>query len=247
MMAVLIIKNIHTEGPGTIEIFLLENSIDYMIVELAKGQNPPSLALFSAMIILGGPMGVYEMNRYPHLQITSRLIKEAINRKMKIFGICLGAQMIAHCLGARVYKGPSEEIGWLDIELTSDGMKDPAMISLATHPYVGDAWKRFKVFHWHGDTFELPAEAVRLAGSDLYENQAFRYGDRVYAFQFHIEVSSAIISKWFENGPFRDKILLEASELDSEYSGRAKKFYKEFFSQSSGIFGFKSKNKKSLK
>lgn len=228
-MAVLIIKNIITEGPGTIEDFLKKEDFSFKVVELSSGEVPPSLEDFNSLVIMGGPMGVYEIGQYPHLRIESRIIREAINRDMKVIGICLGAQMIAYCLGSDVYKGPKEEIGWQHIELSGDGIRDPFMKKLAIHPSVGDFWRKFKVFHWHGDTFEIPIGAVLLASSELYKNQAFRYKNNVYGFQFHIEVTKKMIKEWFENRPEADSIVKETDGIYEEYSGRAMNFYKAFF------------------
>lgn len=165
----------------------------------------------------------------PHLKIVSRLIREAINRNLKVLGICLGSQLIAHALGGRVYKGPSEEIGWFDIELTGDALRDPLMLALAKHPSVGDIWRKFKVFHWHGDTFEIPIGSVHLAKSKKYQNQAFRYKDNVYALQFHIEVTKDLLTEWFEEHPLKEQILNEAEKIMPEYSQRAENFYRAFF------------------
>jgi GMP synthase (glutamine-hydrolysing) len=228
-LSVLIIKNIITEGPGTIGDFLKKENISFKVVELYSGELPPSLEDFNTVVIMGGPMGVYEIGQYPHLRIESRLIREAVNRDMKVLGICLGAQMIAYCFGSDVYKGPREEIGWQHIELTGDGIKDPFMRKLAIHPSVGDFWRKFEVFHWHGDTFELPIEAVLLASSELYKNQAFRYKNNVYGFQFHIEVTKKMIQEWFEDRPEINSIMKETDRIYEDYSGRARNFYKVFF------------------
>lgn len=224
-----IIKNVKTEGPGSIEYFLKSKSIPYKIFEAEDGQIPSTLEDYTGLIVMGGPMGVYEIDIYPHLKVISRLIREAINRNFKVLGICLGAQLIAHTLGAKVYKGHGEEIGWHDIELTGDGLRDSLMLSLAKHPFVGDIWRKFKVFHWHGDTFDLPIGAVHLARSSSYENQAFRYKDNVYALQFHIEVTKELLEQWFEEHPQKELILKESKKIFPEYSERAKIFYKSFF------------------
>lgn len=225
-----IIKNINTEGPGSIENHFIEQEIPYKVFEAEDGEIPSTLEDYKGLIVMGGPMGVYEMDKYPHLKVVSRLIREAINRNLKVLGICLGAQLIAYALGAKVYKGHSEEIGWHDIELTGDGLRDPIMLSLAKHPSVGDIWRKFKVFHWHGDTFELPLDAVHLARSAMYENQAFRFKDNVYALQFHIEVTRDLLIDWCENHPMKEKIVNKAEKIISEYFPRAKNFYKTFFS-----------------
>jgi GMP synthase-like glutamine amidotransferase len=228
-VAVLIIKNIVTEGPGTIEDFLKEEEIPFTIIELGSGEIPLPLEGFNTLVIMGGPMGVYEMDKYPHLRIESRLIREAINRNMIIFGVCLGAQIVAYCLGSEVYQGHKEEIGWHSIDLTGDGLKDLLIRKLAIHPRVGDFWRKFNVFHWHGDTFDLPIGAVLLARSELYKNQAFRYGDNVYGFQFHVEVTKDILLEWFEGRPEINSIMKDTEKYYDEYVGRARNFYKAFF------------------
>lgn len=230
-MAVLILKNVETEGPGTIEVFLRKNDIPFDIVELSLGQIPPSLSSYDTLVILGGPMGVHEIENYPHLLLASRITREAINREMKILGICLGCQMLAHCFGADVYPGQEKEIGWHNIELTGEGLKDPFMRKLAVHPSVGDFWRKFRVFHWHGDTFDLPPGAILLAGSARYRHQAFRFGHRIYGFQFHVEVTKEMIMQWCEGMPERYRIREETERFHDEYTGRATHFYKNFFSK----------------
>lgn len=228
-MAVLILKNISTEGPGTIGDYLKGKNIPFRITELGFGETPPALDKYDTLIVLGGPMGVYEMDRYPHILIGSRIIREAINREMKVIGVCLGSQMLAHCLGALVYPGPEKEIGWRHIELTGDGLKDPLMRQLAIHPQVGDFWRSFKVLHWHGDTFHLPHGAVLLASSKLYRHQAFRFGTQAYGFQFHIEVTKDMVLEWLKDMPDIQDITTETERVFEEYRGRAMNFYKAFF------------------
>jgi len=228
-VAVLVIKNIVTEGPGTIEDFLTKEDISFKVIELSSGEPSPPLEDFDTVVIMGGPMGVYEMEQYPHLRMESRIIREAINRDMKVLGICLGCQMVAYCLGSEVYRGPKEEIGWHSIELTGDGLKDSLMRKLAIHPRVGDFWKKFKVFHWHGDTFDLPIGTVLLASSEQYKNQAFRHKNNVYGFQFHIEVEKEMIREWLEDRPGINSIMRETDRIYDEYVGRAMNFYKAFF------------------
>ena len=228
-MAVLIIKNIQTEGPGTIEEFLRKEDIPFHIVELGSGQIPPPLKSYNTLVMLGGPMGVNDMETYPHLMAGSRIIREAINRDLRVLGICLGSQMIAHCLGADVYSGPEKEIGWYHIELTGDGLKDPLMRKLAIHPGVGDFWRKFMVFHWHGDTFNLPPGATLLASSERYKNQAFKFGNNIYGFQFHVEVTKDMITHWFEGMSDVKKMGEETDRIYEEYAGRAIHFYKTFF------------------
>ena len=190
----MIIKNIAAEGPGTIEDFLKQRNIRYRIVEFAEGEAFEDLGEFSHLVVMGGPMAVYEMDRYAYLKDEAELIADYIENKKRVLGVCLGAQMVAHVLGARVYPGEENETGWYKVKITPEGMADPVMKGLSINN-TSEA----EVFQWHGDTFDLPGGSVRLASSDAYENQAFRYGSGVYAFQFHIEVTPRIIRGWFED------------------------------------------------
>ena len=223
-----IIKNAKDEGPGTIEDFLIENCIPYRIFESHKGEFPTNIEEYNSLIIMGGPMSVYEMGKYPFLKIEAGIIEKAINKNIKVLGICLGAQMIAHVLGAKVYKGNVEEIGWHKIEITEDGLKDNLIISLSKN-LSGNICRKFNVFHWHGDTFDLPSGTIHLAKSYLYENQAFKFKNNVYAFQFHIEINKKLLYMWFDFHKLKEEILKKYEEIKSEYLKRSKNFYKSFF------------------
>lgn len=227
VMAVLILKNIPAEGPGTIEDFLIENSIQYQVVDLEKEPMPDTKG-FDALVMMGGPMSVND--DIPYIRREEELVREFISKDKRVFGVCLGAQIMAKALGAKVYAGPEKEIGWYDIELVDDGINDPVMKLLALHPGTGGFDKRFKVFHWHGETFDIPAGAERVARSEIYPNQAFRYGDKAYAFQFHIEVRKEMIYRWLKNEPMDMSMVKKETEANySEYNARAMKFYREFF------------------
>jgi GMP synthase-like glutamine amidotransferase len=233
-MSVLICKNIETEGPGTIEDFLKTKGIPYVIIDLSKGEDIPAAESFGTIIMMGGPMSVNEDDIYPYIKKEEELTREFIAHGKGILGICLGAQIMAKALGARVYRGEQKEIGWYDIELTSEGIADPVMRKLAVHPHVGDLWRRFKVFHWHGETFDIPERAVRLAGSELFTNQAFRYSRRAYAFQFHIEVTKEMIYDWLKDEDIdHDKLKTDTERMYNVYHGRAWNFYQAFFTVSS--------------
>lgn len=221
-MSILILKNFATEGPGTIEDFLVHNNMHYTVVDLAR-HAVDSTEDFDTLIMLGGPMSVNDEDTYPYLTHEMKLAEAFMNEGKKVFGICLGAQLMAKALGARVYPGPAKEIGWYDIELRDAGLKDSRMAHLATDG------KRCKVFHWHGETFDIPQGAERLAMSDLYPNQAFKYGNNAYAFQFHIEVSKQMIFDWLKNEPVDQKKLEQETEaLYTDYASRAESFYKAF-------------------
>lgn len=136
------------------------------------------------LVILGGPIGVYEVEDYPFLKDELILLKQRLASNKPTLGICLGAQLIAQALGARVYAGAVKEIGWSTLQLHN----------LAENPLA--ALKDVPVLHWHGDTFDLPEQADLLASSALYPNQAFRVGPNIVALQFHIEVAAEAIERW---------------------------------------------------
>lgn len=228
-MNVLILKNIAAEGPGTIEDYLRAEQIPYAVVDLSTGRTASDTSGFSHLVIMGGPMAVYEMDRYSYLDYEARLIGQAIASGKHVLGICLGAQMVAHVLGAKVYPGGRKEIGWYQVSITPEGLKDVRMSQL-----VRDGGQVADVFQWHGDTFDLPRGAVRLASSELFPNQAFRYSDRVYALQFHIEVTPQIVTGWLKN---EKEIALADIAADSArvfdgYRLRAWNFYDQFFQAS---------------
>ncbi|HUI46536.1 MAG TPA: hypothetical protein VL122_11215 [Nitrospirota bacterium] len=225
-MHVLIIKNVFSEGPGTISDYLIHEHIPYSIVDVSVGDALPDTDSFTHLVVMGGPMAVYEMHRYPYLVNEALLIDRAVKAGKHVLGICLGAQMIAHVLGARVYAGSGKEIGWYEVALTDEGMNDPFLSALAI-----PGKKAAEVFQWHGDTFDLASGTVRLASSSLYPNQAFRFQDRVYALQFHIEVTPAIVHDWLvsEQGIDFPAITAASGRIYEAYRERAKKFYNLFF------------------
>lgn len=225
-MNVLIIKNIFSEGPGTIEDHLRQQAIPYRILELHGGESLPPVGSFTHLVVLGGPMAVYEMQQYPYLVREAALIEEAIKGGKHVLGICLGAQMLAHVLGARVFAGGKKEIGWYEVAITDEGLKDPFLSELSVG---GKAAAR--VFQWHGDTFDLPSGAVRLASSEIYPNQAFRFSDRVYALQFHVEVTPRIVGEWLANEKSIDvaAVNAESYRVFAPYLKRANNAYRKFF------------------
>ncbi len=231
-MVVLIVKHIEVEGPGLIEYCLNQGNIPYQILNLQTVIHFPRLDDLTHIVLLGGPMNVYEEGLYPFLREEDLSIKEAIQRGKSILGICLGAQLIAKALGAKVFKAPMKEIGWYDVSLTKIGSNDPLFSTLP---------KTFPVFQWHEDTFEIPKAAKLLATSNLVTHQAFRYGEKVYGLQFHLEVTEEMIQEWMRTygeelkgshpSPFSKlKILTDTEAKIEPYKEIRLKFLKSFFS-----------------
>jgi len=232
-MNVLIVKHIEIEGPGLIEYCLRHEKIPYQILTLNPSVCLPKPDDFTHIVILGGPMNVYEEDRYPFLKDEDLFIKEAIQRGKRILGICLGAQLIAKALGTKVFKAPVKEIGWYDVSLTRIGSIDPLFSHLP---------KTFSVFQWHEDTFDIPHNAILLATSSLIPYQAFRYGDNAYGLQFHLEVTQEMIREWMETyeeefkGPqpplvSKLKILSDTELKIDPYKKRGMEFLRNFFKQ----------------
>ena len=175
-------------------------------------------------------MNVYEEDQYPFLRNEDLFIKEAIQRGKQVLGICLGAQLIAKALGAKVYRAPVKEIGWYEISLTEEGVRDHLF-----SPFP----RTFSAFQWHGDTFDLPNAAKLIATSRPVQNQAFRYGENAYGLQFHLEVTEEMIQEWMNeyeeefkvgNPPHfsKDEILKETERNWAEYSNQGITFLSRF-------------------
>ena len=145
-----------------------------------RGESAPSLDSLDALIVMGGPMGIYDEAIYPWLAEEKCFIKAAITAGKIVLGICLGAQLIADLLGGPVSRNAYKEIGWLPLQLAPGAEANPVAQVLARYP---------EVFHWHGDTFALPPGAQWLARSEGCAQQAFCLGDKVWGFQFHLETT----------------------------------------------------------
>ena len=187
MREVLVLQHVACEPPGEFEDVLRERGSRITRVELDEGEPLPGWQGFDAIVAMGGPMSVNDDDSLPWLTDEKRLVGEAVRAGVPYWGACLGVQLLAAALGARVYAGPAPEVGVLPVELTPEGRDDPVFHGLPAS---------FPTLQWHGDTFDLPDGAVRLARSPAYPNQAFRFGSRAYGVQFHVEVSEAMATEW---------------------------------------------------
>lgn len=182
---VVIIQHVEPEGPGAILEVLRARHLDLRIVGPGEDVPPPAdLGEPSGLVVMGGPMGVRDLDRDRRLQRVDQLIRATLAAGRPILGVCLGSQLLAAALGATVREGVLKEIGWHRVTLTDETAGDPLFRDVA---------RTFDAFHWHGDVFDLPSGAVALASSLATACQAFRWGTHTYGLLFHLEVDAAAI------------------------------------------------------
>ena len=199
-MRVLVFRHVPFEGLGRIAAALRLQHIETEYADLYQPEAPAcDIAAYDALIFLGGPMSVND--DLPFLRREMEYVRAAMERRQPVLGICLGAQLIARALGATVRRNPEKEIGWYELCFTEAAARDALFRGLSPET----------VFHWHGETFDLPTGAELLASSDLCRHQAYRIGERVYALQFHLEVTPEMISDWCS----QDENEGDLRELDS--------------------------------
>jgi len=184
------IQHVPFEGPASIGQWAKDHDHYLTSTRVYEKSEFPRMDSLDWLVIMGGPMGVYDEFQYPWLKTEKEFIRKAIDAGKAIVGICLGAQLIAEVLGAKVVANKHKEIGWFPVELTPDG---------SASSLFGFLPDRFTAFHWHGDTFNLPEGAVHLARSKGCENQAFLYKDRVLGLQFHLESTEQSVRELAQN------------------------------------------------
>lgn len=177
-MRIQCLQHVPFEGPAAIADWADARGHVLTTTPLFDGAAVPDPSGFEWLVVMGGPMGVHDEQDHPWLAPEKALVAESIAAGRTVVGICLGAQLIASALGARVYRNPEKEIGWMPVDLTEQGR---------VSRLFGTLPPRIKVFHWHGDTFDLPAGAVHLARSAACAHQAFSHGNNVLGLQFHLE------------------------------------------------------------
>lgn len=185
MAEILVLQHHPAESPGLLAEILEAKGHTLRLWRSYEDEPLPlTLDEFAGLMVLGGPMGVYEQDQHPHLSAELQLIRRAMHTETPVLGICLGSQLIAAALGATVARAAAREIGWYPVQLLEASRTDPL-------------WKfvpqQFTAFHWHGDAFPLPAGCTALASSALTPVQAFRYAQNVYGILFHLEVTLPIL------------------------------------------------------
>lgn len=206
MRKILVCQHVAFEILGTLDPFFRRAGYRIRYVNFSRYPDAtPNVEGYHGLVLLGGPMSVYDSRSFPHLDTEVRLIERALKAGIPILGICLGAQLVAKALGACVTPNRSKEIGWHEVAVTEQAAADPVFAGFGA---------RETVFHWHSDTFALPHGAVHLARSELCDNQAFRYGSNVYGLQFHLEADAPLIERWL-------RVPVHLRELESTHGAIA--------------------------
>jgi len=200
MKKLLVFQHVAFEILGTLDPMLRNAGFRIRYVNFSREPEAvPHVDRYHGLVVLGGPMCLGEIESYPHLETEVELIRRAVDAEIPVLGICLGAQLLARALGAGVCQNVEKEIGWYDVSVTEEGRRDPLFSGFDDTE---------KIFQWHGDTFEVPEGAAHLASSPTCRNQAFRYGDSAYGFQFHLEVDEPLIERWLN-------VPIHVAELDA--------------------------------
>jgi len=205
-MRVHFLQHAEHEGLGCIERWLRARGHRVSGTRLHRGEDLPDARDFDWLIVMGGPMNIYEHDRYPWLIAEKFLIRDACVMKKKVLGICLGSQLLADVLGGSVSQSEDQEIGWFDVFLSDDAIRSE---------YFKEFPETFQAFHWHGDTFRYPPGATPLMSSQACPNQAFSWGEgRVLGLQFHLEVELADARRWLEvDAPEPARFVQSAEEM----------------------------------
>ncbi len=193
------------EGPGQIGVWATANGHTLTGTHWYRGDAAPDTDSIDFLVIMGGGMNIYEHRNYPWLVTEKAVIAQVIAQGKRVLGVCLGGQLIADVLGARVYQNAEYEIGWYPVRIHEEARK---------HPFFAGFPEGFTVMHWHGDTFELPPGATPVASSDVCANQAFLISDRIVGLQFHIEVRPEDVRTFVqgETGPLPEGRYVQSFE-----------------------------------
>lgn len=219
---VVILQHAANENAGTILGFLRRSRIPFVQIDLFRpGYALPGLSGVRALVVMGGPMNVYEEKEHPFLKEEDRYIREALKKGIPYLGVCLGSQLLAKALDTRVYKAPEEEIGWDEVKLESAAASDRVLGPLGQD--------RLKVLQWHGDTFDLPPGSAHLASSARVPHQAYAVKGRFYGLQFHVEVDRPMLEDWFKKRDDLPAILSEFESYKPQLERLTDKMYAAFF------------------
>lgn len=243
MRKLLVLQHVPSEPLGVLDPLLRSAGFRIRYVNFARDPFAQvEVSRYDGLVVLGGPMNVDQADRYPHLLHEIEVIRAALAREVPTLGICLGAQLLAAALGARVHPNPVREIGWYPLELSSVATSDALFQHLDS---------KTPVFQWHAYTFTEPPDSVHLASSASCANQAFRYRDFAYGLQFHLEVDAALIRRWLQQSELQHELeplggedhVRRVEAQTAEYLARSQVHAAAFFSAFIQRFGWRKKGR----
>ncbi|GAB1407757.1 glutamine amidotransferase [Thermomonas brevis] len=203
MSRLLVFQHVAAEPLGTLDPLIRQRGHRIRFVNFERDPDAqPEVDRYKGLVVLGGPMNVEDQALRPHLRTELQAIERMLELGRPVLGICLGAQLLAHALGAPVVRHHTREIGWYPVHTTDAGREDAVLAPL------GEA---APVFQWHGCRFDVPSDAVHLARGEHCEQQAFRYGRNAYGLQFHLEMDEPLVERWLQTPAYREE--LEAAGL----------------------------------
>lgn len=198
MPRILVFQHVAAEPLGTLDPLIRRRGHRIRFVNFEREPDAqPQVDRYRGLIVLGGPMNVDDQAERPHLRTELRVIEAMLKQGKPVLGICLGAQLLAHALGAPVRRHPVTEIGWHRLQLTDAGRADPVLAPLTNNT---------PVFQWHAQSFDIPDGAQHLARTETCEPQAFRWGNNAYGLQFHLEMDAPLIERWLQNPAYREEL-----------------------------------------
>jgi len=195
----IVLQHLDREGPGLIADLCVARGLAVDVLRLDQGiAVPPALTTGELLVVMGGAMGVGETGdpRYPFLALEIDLLRKVLADRQPVLGICLGAQLLAHAAGARVYPNQRRDDAGVLRPLREVGFGEVRLLHADAEPVLAGLPAKLPVLHWHGDTFDLPDGAIRLAEGDACANQAFRIGRRAFGLQFHVETDAGLVRRW---------------------------------------------------
>lgn len=200
----MVFQHVAYEILGTLNPMLKDRGFRIRYVNFERHPDAePEFNSYNGLIVLGGYMGVHEQHKFPHLKVEMKLIEAALKKGVPILGICLGSQLIAEVLGARVRVHHLPEFGWHEVKFSQEARKDSLFKSYKSSE---------RIFQMHQDTFDIPSGAIHLASTEICDSQAFRYGENVYGLQFHLEVDEPMVHRWMRVPSNRKLILSHGGE-----------------------------------
>ncbi len=228
MSRILVFQHVAAEPLGTLDRLIRQRGHRIRFANFERQpEAQPNVDRYRGLVVLGGPMNVEDQAHRQHLRTELRAIERMLAQGKPVLGICLGAQLLAHVLGAPVQRNPQPEIGWYRLQVTEAGRHDPVLAPLGAEA---------PVFQWHSYRFEVPQGAVHLARTESCDAQAFRHGDNAYGFQFHLEMDEPLIERWLANPLYREEIAAMGHTDEAPIRAHTKQYIATMQAQANAVF-----------